>query len=95
VLATLFVIGWRFPRAPGPLIAMIVAGGCAALFGLAGIGTETVDAVPRGGANPPSLTGFDMVSLLPPAFGIALVAPLGQHRDCASIQRATARAGRQ
>jgi MFS superfamily sulfate permease-like transporter len=31
VLAMLFVIGWRFPRsAPGPLIAMIVAGGCVA-----------------------------------------------------------------
>ena len=31
VLAMLSVIAWRFPRSPGPLIAMILAGGCVAL----------------------------------------------------------------
>lgn len=42
VLAMLFVIAWRFPRSSGPLIAMILAGGCVALFDLASNGIHTV-----------------------------------------------------
>jgi sulfate permease, SulP family len=45
VFAMLFVIAWRLPRAPGPLIAMILAGGCVALFDLASNGIQTVGAV--------------------------------------------------
>ena len=76
VLAMLFVIAWRLPRSPGPLIAMILAGGCVALLDLASNGIHTVGAVPRGLAVPtlPSLTGIDIVSLLPTALGVALVA---------------------
>ena len=65
-----------FPRSPGPLIAMILAGGCVALFDLASKGIHTVGGIPRGLAVPtlPSLTGIDIVSLLPTALGVALVA---------------------
>jgi sulfate permease, SulP family len=64
VLAMLFVIAWRFPRSPGPLIAMILAGGCVALFDLASNGIHTIGAVPRGLPVPtlPSLTGIDIAT---------------------------------
>ena len=52
VLAMLFVIAWRLPRSPGALIALILAGGCVALFDLASNGIHTVGAVPRGLAVP-------------------------------------------
>ena len=76
VLAMLFMIAWRFPRSPGPLIAMILVGGCVALFDLASNGIHTVGAVQRGLPVPtlPSLTGIDIVSLLLTALGVALVA---------------------
>jgi MFS superfamily sulfate permease-like transporter len=66
-----FVIARRLPRSPGPLIAMILAGGCMALFDLASNGIQTVGAVPRGLVVPtlPSLTGVDIVSLVPTALG--------------------------
>ena len=81
VLAMSFVIAWRLPRPPGPLIAMILAGGCVALFDLASNGIQTVGAVSRGLVVPtlPSLTGVDIVSLLPTALGGCHVP--GQHRD--------------
>jgi sulfate permease, SulP family len=79
VLAMLFMIAWRFPRSPGPLIAMILVGGCVALFDLASTGIHTVGAVQRGLPVPtlPSLTGIDIVSLLLTALGAALVANSG------------------
>jgi sulfate permease, SulP family len=60
----LFVITWRFPRSPGPLIAMILAGGCVALFDLASNGIHAIGAVPRGLPVPtlPSLTGIDIAT---------------------------------
>ena len=73
VLAMLFMIAWRFPRSPGPLIAMILVGGCVALFDLASNGIHTVGAV-QPALPVPTLTGIDIVSLLLTALGVALVA---------------------
>jgi high affinity sulfate transporter 1 len=75
VLAFLALLGWFVPRAPGPLLAVLLAAGAAALFSLGALGIKLVGPVPGGLPVPvlPAVTGADVLSLLLPAVGVALV----------------------
>jgi sulfate permease, SulP family len=48
VLAFLFLIQWRWPRAPGPLLAVLLAAGCVAAFGLSRHGVAVAGRIPAG-----------------------------------------------
>ena len=45
-LLFLFVVRWRWPQAPGPLLAMLLATGAVAAFGLTSHGVSVVGPVP-------------------------------------------------
>ncbi|HET9128606.1 MAG TPA: sulfate permease [Propionibacteriaceae bacterium] len=75
VLVGLFAFQRWLPRAPGPLVMMIVAAVLVAWLGLGRYGVRTVDRVPTGlpGVRVPDLTGLPWVELLSAAAGIVLV----------------------
>ncbi len=75
VLVGLFAFQRWLPRAPGPLVMMIVAAVLVAWLGLGRYGVLTVDRVPTGlpGVRMPDLTGLPWVELLSAAAGIVLV----------------------
>jgi sulfate permease, SulP family len=48
VLIFLYVVRWRWPHAPGPLLAMLLATAAVAAFGLSGRGVSVVGPIPAG-----------------------------------------------
>lgn len=76
VLAFLFLVRWRWPRAPGPLLAVLLATAAVAASGLAGHGVEVVGQIPAR-LPAPALPAFgpgDLQALLLPAFSVFIVA---------------------
>lgn len=76
VLTFLLVTGVLLPRAPGPLLAVLLAAAATVAFSLDRLGVQVVGAVPEGLPVPglPSVTAADVVSLVLPAIGVAIVA---------------------
>lgn len=74
VLVVLVVSRAVLPRAPGPLLAVLLATAVTAL--VPGAGLDVVGPVPQGLPAPalPSVTLADVVALLGPALGVAVVA---------------------
>lgn len=73
MLAFLFVLQWRLPRAPAPLLAVLLATAAVAVFGLDRYGIRVVGAVPSGLPAPSLPATGDLTSLLLPAVGLLLV----------------------
>ncbi len=78
VLAFLLLLQWRFPRAPGPLLAMLLAVAVVALGHLEQRGVAVIGAIPAGLPQlglprPAALTPDTWKYLLSAAVGIALV----------------------
>jgi high affinity sulfate transporter 1 len=75
VLILLLVLGRWFPRAPVPLIGMLAAAGAVALLSL-GDEVDVVGRIPSGlpPVGVPVVSADDLVALLLPACGIAVVA---------------------
>jgi len=75
VLVVLLVGSRRFPRAPVPLIGMLLAAAAVAVFDLQDHGIQVVGEVPSGLPSPaiPDVSGGDVVSMLLPAVGVAVV----------------------
>ncbi len=76
VLFFLFVIQSRFPKAPGPLIAVLLATLAVALFDLDQKGVAVVGTIPAGlpHLSLPRIVVAELPSLTAAAFGIAVVA---------------------
>ncbi|MBC7560110.1 MAG: sulfate permease [Dermatophilaceae bacterium] len=76
VLVFLLVGSGRFPRAPVPLIGMLLAAATVALFDLETYGIAVVGDIQAGLPIPsvPNVSGSDVASLLLPAIGVAIVA---------------------
>ncbi len=76
ILAFLFGIQARYPRLPGPLLAVSIAAAVVSAFGLKDHGLSVVGTVPSGLPIPrvPDLSMSDLRDLLLPAIGIAMVA---------------------
>ena len=72
-LAFLFIVQWRFPRFPGPLLAVLLATAAVALFDLQEYGIDVVGEVPAAFPTPALPPFTDMAELLPPAVGVLLV----------------------
>lgn len=76
VLLALILMARLVPRAPGPLIVVLVASAVVALFSLNRFGVEVIGQVP-GGLPVPGLTGVplrDLDALAAAAVGVAIVA---------------------
>lgn len=75
VLLFLFVIRARFPRWPGPLIAVLLATAAVALFNLDQQGVKVVGTIPAGlpTLQVPKVSTSDISALLAAAVGIAIV----------------------
>jgi sulfate permease, SulP family len=75
VLAFLFVLRWRWPHAPGPLLAMLLATAAVAAFGLSSRGVAIVGPIPAGLPVPrlPGVRPGDLRELLLPAFTMLIV----------------------
>jgi sulfate permease, SulP family len=76
VLAFLLIGAKLFPRAPIPLLAVLLAAGATALLTADALGVRVVGSVPQGIPLPavPSVTLTDLTDLLLPAIGVAIVA---------------------
>ncbi|GAB2866316.1 SulP family inorganic anion transporter [Nocardioides pacificus] len=76
VLALLVIAHWAFPRAPGPLIAMLLGAAAVAVLGLESDGIAVVGDIPRGLPGPqiPDFSGLAFASLVPAAAGVMVVA---------------------
>lgn len=76
VLVVLLVLAWLTPRLPGPLIAILVAAVVVSVFALHRNGIKVVGDIPGGLPTPavPILSMADVMALLIPAAGIAIVA---------------------
>ncbi|MEV8512100.1 sulfate permease [Dactylosporangium sp. NPDC051484] len=73
VLCFLFVVKWRWPRLPGPLLAVLLATVAVAVFGLREHGIAVVGPIPQG-LPEPSLPGLgDLTDLVLPAVGVMVV----------------------
>jgi sulfate permease, SulP family len=75
VLAFLLLLRWRWPRAPGPLLAVLLATAAVAAFGLSSHGISVVGPVPAGLPAPrlPDLNPDVLRGLLLPAFTVLIV----------------------
>jgi sulfate permease, SulP family len=75
VLAFLLIGAKLFPRAPIPLLAVLLAAGATALLTADALGVRVVGSVPQGIPLPalPSVTLTDLTDLLLPAIGVAVV----------------------
>ena len=76
VLVLLFVVRWRWPHAPGPLLAILLATGAVAAFGLTSHGLNVVGPIPGRLPVPalPDLGWQELRELLLPAFSVMVVA---------------------
>ncbi|MCH9815767.1 MAG: STAS domain-containing protein [Actinomycetia bacterium] len=76
ILALLFGLRWLWPKLPGPLIAMVVAAGFAAVLAALGLPVPLVGDVPAGLPMPslPNLTGPEWQLIVVGALGVSLVA---------------------
>jgi sulfate permease, SulP family len=76
VLAFLLVATRLSPKAPVPLIGMLLAAASVAVFSLQDQGVRVVGDIPAGLPTPtiPAVTATDMAALLLPAVGVAIVA---------------------
>ena len=76
VLAFLLVGSKLFPRAPIPLLAVLLAAGATALLTADALGVRVIGPVPQGIPIPalPTVTITDLTDLLLPAIGVAIVA---------------------
>jgi len=72
-LAFLFIVQWRFPRLPGPLLAVLLATAAVALFDLKDRGLAVVGEVPAAFPTPSLPPLGDLTQLLLPAVGVLLV----------------------
>jgi high affinity sulfate transporter 1 len=93
VLAFLFLVRWRWPRAPGPLLAVLLAAGCVGAFGLSRHGVQVAGRIPAGLPAPalPDMSPGDLRELLLPAFSVFVVG----FSDLVLTARAFARRGEQ
>jgi sulfate permease, SulP family len=75
-LAALLLIGWLFPKIPGPLIVVVLAIVVSAAVGLASVGVAVVGQIPAGlpSLEVPDFRLRDIFTLLPAAAGIFFVA---------------------
>jgi sulfate permease, SulP family len=75
VLVFLFVVHWRWPHAPGPLLAIVLATAAVAGFGLGTAGLRLVGPIPAGLPVPalPDVHPADLAQLLLPAFSVLIV----------------------
>ena len=76
VLAFLFLVQARWPRAPGPLLAVLLATAGVAVSGLSRHGVQVTGRIPAGLPAPafPALSPRELGSLLLPAFSVFIVA---------------------
>jgi len=76
VLAFLFVVRARWPRLPGPLLAVLLAAAAVRIGNLGQHGVAVVGPIPAGLPTPglPHLAWGDLVSLTLPALGVLAVA---------------------
>ncbi|HUZ38929.1 MAG TPA: sulfate permease [Streptosporangiaceae bacterium] len=76
VLAFLFVVRARWPRLPGPLLAVLLAAAAVRIGDLSQHGVAVVGAIPAGLPTPalPNLAGVDPGSLVLPALSVLAVA---------------------
>lgn len=76
VLVLLLLAKWLAPKAPSPLIVLLMAAGVVAVFGLESYGLDIVGDVPSGLPSPrlPAIDSLPLLALLPYAAGIAVVA---------------------
>jgi MFS superfamily sulfate permease-like transporter len=75
VLVFLLLLRWRWPRAPGPLLAVLLASAAVVLFGLSSHGVAVVGPVPAGLPVPrlPDVSPHVLRELLLPAFTVLVV----------------------
>ncbi|MGO8956287.1 MAG: SulP family inorganic anion transporter [Streptosporangiaceae bacterium] len=75
VLAFLLLLRWRWPHAPGPLLAVLVATAIVVVFGLSRHGISVVGPIPAGLPVPrlPGMHPHDLQELLLPAFTVLIV----------------------
>ncbi len=73
MLAFLFLVQWRFPALPGPLLAVLLATVAVAVFGLERYGITVVGPIPSGLPSPSLPHVGDLQQLLLPALGVLLV----------------------
>ena len=91
VLAFLFLVRWRWPRAPRPLLAVLLAAGCVGAFGLSRHGVQVAGRIPADLPAPalPDMSPGDLRELLLPAFTVFVVG----FSDLVLTARAFARRG--
>lgn len=75
VLVFLFGAKWLIPKFPSPMVALLVAAGAVAMFGLDRVGLDVIGEIPGGLPTPrvPDFSEVDFWALLPYAVGIAIV----------------------
>ncbi len=75
VLVFLFVVGWRYPRVPGPLLAVLLATVVTWVLGLEERGVAVVGPIPAGlpSLQRPDVSLADLQLLLLPALGVMMV----------------------
>jgi len=74
VLAFLLVVQWRLPKAPGPLLAVVLAAAAVGVFGLTRFGIAVIGHVPTGLPTPALPSWSDVPELVLPAVGLLTVA---------------------
>ena len=75
VLAFLILLRWQWPAIPGPLLAVLLATGAVAVFGLARHGVAVIGPIPADFPSPqlPGLHPATLQRLLLPAFTVLIV----------------------
>ena len=75
VLTFLLVARTVLPRLPGPLLAVLLAAAVTAVFSLRDRGIQVIGTIPAGVPQPglPAVSGADVLGLLLPALGVAVV----------------------
>ncbi|GAA4259095.1 SulP family inorganic anion transporter [Dactylosporangium darangshiense] len=73
VLAVLFLVRWKLPNLPGPLLVVLLATAAVGVFGLRGHGIAVVGTVPSGLPTPALPKVGDLTGLLLPAVGLVVV----------------------
>ncbi len=93
VLVFLFLVQSRFPRVPGPLVAVLLATAAVSFLNLQRYGIEVVGPMPSGlpSLQWPAVTPSDLQNLLLPALGVLIVG----YSDSITTSRAFARRRRQ